>query len=148
MLPAGRLRLATSPGAIGSAPIANTMGIVVVAALAANAAGVPLIAAIAATLRRIGGERRQPLVIALRPAVFDRNVAALDETRPIEALTECGQDEVQVARPQTAEESNHRHRRLLRARRQRPKKRKRRSAAHERYELAALHSITSSASAS
>jgi hypothetical protein len=52
MLPPGRLRLVTSPGAIGSPPIANTMGIVVVAALAANAAGVPLIAAIAATFRR------------------------------------------------------------------------------------------------
>ena len=46
MLPPGRLRLATNPGAIGSPPIANTIVIVVVAAFAANAAGVPLMAAI------------------------------------------------------------------------------------------------------
>ena len=51
MLPPGRLRLVTSPGAIGSPPIANTIGIVVVAAFAANAAGVPLIAATTATFR-------------------------------------------------------------------------------------------------
>jgi hypothetical protein len=51
MLPPGRLRLLTSPGSTGSPPIANTMGIVVVAAFAAKAAGVPLIAAITATFR-------------------------------------------------------------------------------------------------
>ena len=37
-LPPGRLRLATRPSAIGSPPVANTIGIVVVAALAAIAA--------------------------------------------------------------------------------------------------------------
>src|SRR5262249_36975718 len=51
MLPPGRLRLLTNPGATGSPPIANTMGIVVVAPFAANAAGVPLIAAITVTFR-------------------------------------------------------------------------------------------------
>src|SRR5262245_532483 len=48
-LPLGRLRLLTSPGATGSPPIANTIGIDVVAALAASPAGVPLMAAITAT---------------------------------------------------------------------------------------------------
>jgi hypothetical protein len=43
---------------------------------------------------QIGGQRRQPLVISLRPAVFDCDIPALDETRPIEALTECGHDPV------------------------------------------------------
>ena len=51
MLPVGRLRFATRPDAIGSAPLANTIGIVVVAALAAYAAGVPLMAAMTATWR-------------------------------------------------------------------------------------------------
>src|SRR5262249_39977383 len=38
-LPPGRLRLATRPNLTGSVPLANTIGIVVVAALAASAAG-------------------------------------------------------------------------------------------------------------
>src|SRR5437660_695087 len=40
------------------------------------------------------------------------------------------------------DEPDHRHRRLLRARRQRPRRRR---TAEERYERAAIHSITSSA---
>jgi hypothetical protein len=89
---------------------------------------------------QIGRERRQPLVIALRPAVFDRDVAALDEAHPTEALVECGHDEVEVARAQTAEESNHRDGRLLRERRERPKKRRHgRRAADERDELTPPH---------
>jgi hypothetical protein len=48
-LPPGRLRLPTRPNATGSLPIANTIGIVVVAAFAASAEGVPLIAAITVT---------------------------------------------------------------------------------------------------
>src|SRR6516165_8554007 len=39
-LPLGRLRLSTSPTAIGSAAVVNTIGIAEVAALAASAAGV------------------------------------------------------------------------------------------------------------
>ena len=42
-------------------------------------------------------------------------------------------------------EPDHRHRRLLRARRERPRRRR---AAEQRDELAAVHSITSSARAS
>jgi hypothetical protein len=40
-LPPGRLKLATRPAATGSTPTTNTMGIVVVTALAASAAGGP-----------------------------------------------------------------------------------------------------------
>jgi hypothetical protein len=40
-------------------------------------------------------------VIALRPAVFDRNVATLDESHPIKALVESGHDEAQIAGTQT-----------------------------------------------
>ena len=48
-------------------------------------------------------------------------------------------------RAPATQKSNHRHRRLLRARRERPRRRR---AAEQRDELAASHSITSSARAS
>jgi hypothetical protein len=51
-LPPGRLRLATRPIFTGSVPAVNTIGIVVVAALAASAEAVPPVAAITAILRR------------------------------------------------------------------------------------------------
>jgi hypothetical protein len=47
-----------------------------------------------------------------------------------------------IRKRRTAEEPNYRHRRLLRARRERPRRRR---AAEQRDELAAAHSITSSA---
>jgi hypothetical protein len=45
---------------------------------------------------QIGGQSRQSLVMALRPTVFDRDVATLDKTRLVEALVERGHDESQV----------------------------------------------------
>ena len=45
---------------------------------------------------QIGGQRRQSLVIALRPTVFDRDVATLGKTRLVEALVERGHDESQL----------------------------------------------------
>jgi hypothetical protein len=54
--------------------------------------------------------------MALRPAVFDHDVTTIDEARRIEALVERGHNEGQLARRQTAEEADHRPRRLLRAR--------------------------------
>ena len=48
-LASGRLRLLTSPAAIGSPPLVNTIGIVEVSALAAKAGGLPPVAAMAAT---------------------------------------------------------------------------------------------------
>jgi len=50
-LPAGWLRLATSPSRTGSSPVANTIGMVVVAAFAASAAALPA-AMITAACRR------------------------------------------------------------------------------------------------
>ena len=80
-LPPGRLRLATRPCLTGSAPLAKTIGIVVVAALAASAAqpvaddhGHP-------PADQFGRQRRQPIVLIVRPAVFDRDVPALDDSR-------------------------------------------------------------------
>src|SRR6516225_8205086 len=63
MLPPGRLRLETSPAAIGSPPVTKTTGIVAVAALAASAGGVPPTAAITATLR----ETRSASSVGNRP---------------------------------------------------------------------------------
>ena len=42
---------------------------------------------------QIGRQRGQALVIALRPAVFDRDAAPLDESSPVEALVKAGNDE-------------------------------------------------------
>src|SRR5262245_29572660 len=64
-LPPGRARLATRPSLAGSSPTRNTIGIVVVAALAAKAAGRPPIAAITATsghvIVRVGPAGPEPL---------------------------------------------------------------------------------------
>src|SRR5262245_48606463 len=85
----------------------------------------------------------------IRPAIFDRDILALDIAGFIQALTERGR-EGHIARScRAVEKPDHRHRRLLRARRERPRRRR---AAEKRDELAAPHlgghSITSSASAS
>src|SRR5262249_27445237 len=85
-LPPGRARLATRPSLTGSSAEMKTMGIVVVAALAANAALAG--AAITATYRRTNS---QPIYLALRPAVVDHHVLALDIAGVFEALAECAQ---------------------------------------------------------
>jgi hypothetical protein len=51
ILPPGRLRLATMPSLIGSPPMLNTIGIVLVAPLAASGAGAPPCATIRDTGR-------------------------------------------------------------------------------------------------
>src|SRR6516162_10480884 len=93
---------------------------------------------------QIGCEVGQSVVLVLRPAILDRNILALDVAGFTKALAECGQIACTINRPRAAQESYHRHRRLLRARRERPRCR----AAEQRDEIAALHSITSSARAS
>ena len=146
-LPPGRFRLATRPSLTGSPPIVKTIGIVVVAALAASAAGVP---PARRSRRPDGGPDRPPV-----PAVdrIDRPPSDIRSRRsgprrsrasfrPLRnAATRCAA----VAGRRAAEEPDHRHRRLLRARRERPRGRR---AAEQRDELAPLHSITSSARAS
>ena len=91
-LPPGRARLATRPSLTGSSATPKTMGIVVVAALAANAAatsargdhGNP-------SANQFGRQRRQPIELILGPAVFDRDVLALDIAGVFEALAKCAQ---------------------------------------------------------
>src|SRR5262249_26091486 len=97
------------------------------------------------TMNQIGGHRRQSINSALRPAIFDRHVAAFDVAGFLQGLTECSRHWLVSGRRLGVEKSDHRHRRLLRARRERPRDGR---AAEQRDELAALHSITSSAVAS
>src|SRR5262249_27381906 len=82
--------------------------------------------------------REFPILIA-RPQL-DRNVATFDVAGFAQAIMERG-------RPfgaRAIEDTDHRHRRLLRAHREGPRRRR---AAEQRDELASLHSITSSARA-
>ena len=65
----------------------------------------------------IGRQRRHPLILALGPAVLDRDVAALDEASFLQALAEAGDEMRERTGRRGTEEPNHRHRRLLRARR-------------------------------
>src|ERR1700730_171245 len=116
-LPPGRARLATRPNPTGSPP-EKTIGIVEVAPFAATAGGVPL-----------------------RPAVFYHHVLSFDPAGSAESLAECGcKRSKRTGRP-GAEKSDHRHRLLLRA----PRGRRRHRAAQQQHQLAAVHSMTSSA---
>src|SRR5262249_32883127 len=79
------------------------------------------------------------------PAIFDRNVAILRPPKSTQSLGKSG-DQLASGRTsaQPGKSDGPQLRRLLRARHERPRSR----AAEERDELAALHSITSSARAS
>src|SRR5262245_26490683 len=95
------------------------------------------------TAYQIGCEVGQSVGLVLRPSILDHDILALDVAGFTNALTECGQLACTIGRrPRAAEESDHRHRRLLRTRRPRPRGRR---AAEQRYELTPPHSITSSA---
>src|SRR5262249_50055078 len=98
-----------------------------------------------ATADEVGHERRQAVVLAGKPVVLDRHVLALDVARFAKAFTKRGCMAYGTIERSTAEKADHRHRRLLRARRERPRGS---CAAEQRDELAPVHSITSSASAS
>src|SRR5262249_22910832 len=79
--------------------------------------------------------------LAVQPMVLDRHILTPDEAGFVEALIER-RGTARINR-QAADESDNRHRRLLRPRRQRPRRRR---AAEECDELAPPdHSITSSA---
>ena len=136
-LPPGRLRLATRPSWTGSPPVAKTIGIVVVAALAASAGE----GCSRDDHARPGGEPDRPPApaadrIGLRPAVFDRHVLALDIAGFLQALAERARTVREPVRRCAAEKPDHRHRRLLRARRERPRRRR---AAEQRDELPPPH---------
>src|SRR5499427_2494969 len=96
------------------------------------------------TAYQIGCEVGQSVVLVLRPAILDHDILALDVAGFANALPECGQIACAIGKRRTAEEPDHRHRRLLRTRRERPRNHR---AAEQRDEIAAVHSITSSARA-
>src|SRR5262245_47764049 len=97
------------------------------------------------TTYQIGCEVGQSLDLVLRPAILDHDILALDVAAFTNPLPEGGQITCTIGKRRTAEETDHRHRRLLRPRRERPSRR----AAEQCDEVAAHnHSITSSARAS
>src|SRR3981081_4608860 len=83
--------------------------------------------------------------MVFRPPILDRQVLPLDIADFVQTLAECRCEMRPSLRRSTVEESDHRHSRLLPARRKRPRSRR---ATEQRDELAAPHSITSSARAS
>ena len=111
----------------------NTIGIVVVAALAAKIELPPPVARINPTADQIGRQRRQLIVLVFREAIFDRYVAALD----IAALGYTAKKRIRkvgsVFSPDAGQEADHRHRQLLRPCAERPRSRR---AADERDEIA------------
>ena len=85
-------RLATRPSLTGSSPTTKTIGIVVVAALAASAEDDRRSqhhGDLAAD--QFGRQLRQSIDLILGPAVFDRDVLALDIAGLLQALAECAQ---------------------------------------------------------
>src|SRR6516165_1493693 len=93
----------------------------------------------------VGHEQRHAIVLAVQPVVLHCHVLALEVAGFVEAFTErSGLARGVPSRP-AVDEADDRHRRLLRLRPERPRHRR---AAEQRDEVASLHSITSSASAS
>src|SRR5262249_53506251 len=84
-------------------------------------------------------------VVLVRETKLDRHIAAFDETCFVQAFAERRNDTCAQLRHAGVNKSHHRHHCLLRTRRQRPRCRR---APEQRDELAAPHSITSSARAS
>src|SRR5262249_49144934 len=88
------------------------------------------------------GDLSVALALSLRPAVLDRDSAALVPAKFTQPFHEGANPTAPVGRSARAQEAYSRQRWLLRARRNRPRRR----AADKRDELPPPHSITSSAS--
>src|SRR5439155_24021584 len=93
----------------------------------------------------VGCQRGQTIIVALRPAVFDRYVLTLDVAGFAESFAEGGENGCAPVGGKAVQEADHRHRLLLRARRERPGDRRR--STEQCDEIAAFHSMTSSARA-
>src|SRR5262249_19012141 len=96
------------------------------------------------TTNQLSRQRRHSVVLPARPAILNRHVLTLDIACFLQALTKPAHHRRVCVRGCAIKKSDQRHCRLLRSRRERPSRR----ATHKRDELAALHSITSSARAS
>src|SRR5262249_50917725 len=92
----------------------------------------------------VGSQGGQPIIAVLRRAVFNRYVLSLDMAGVAEPETERGQTRCIRAGRADAEETDDRHRLLLRAEGARGSH----HAAQEQHQLAPRHSMTSSAWAS
>ena len=81
---------------------------------------------------QISDHRRQWIEIVLCPAEFERDVLTLDISGIVQTIAKCSHVVLSLVEGRVADESDHRHRRLLPARRERPR---RRCAAKQRYEF-------------
>src|SRR5262249_49912068 len=73
------------------------------------------------TANQIGCQCRQSIVLTFRPTIFDCRIQALDVASLAQALTEGGCETCGRLRRRAVEESDNRHRRLLRTRTNRPR---------------------------
>src|SRR5262249_10845765 len=87
------------------------------------------------TADQFGSERRQAVIVAVRPAVFDRHVPALDIAAFRQAAAKGRHGASRLRRRTAAHESDDRTWRLLPADAERPRRR----AAEQRDELAPPH---------
>src|SRR5260221_13793423 len=88
----------------------------------------------------VGHHSRKSIELTPRPAIFDQNVAAIDETGFTQAQAECRHKIGPRLGRTSMEKPDHWHRGLLRPRRERPKNGRRgRRAADKRDEIAAFH---------
>src|SRR4051794_2173068 len=113
-LPPGRARLATSPRSTGSLA-EKTIGIAEVALFAACAAGGPPLGRdhIDIAGDELGGQRGQPVIATLRPAVFDRHVLSHDITGLFQPVPKSGDEVRNRCRRGAAKQADHGHRFLL-----------------------------------
>src|SRR5262249_60988102 len=74
-------------------------------------------------INKVGGHSRQAIELILRPAVFDHDVATIDETCFAQTLTESRNEMDARLERAIMKEPNHWDRRLLRPRHERPRSR-------------------------
>jgi hypothetical protein len=74
------------------------------------------------TANKIGGQLRQPIVLIVRPAIFDGYIAALDKAGLAQALAKGSELRREPVWRCRSEEPDHRPRRLLRAGYKRPRR--------------------------
>jgi hypothetical protein len=86
-------------------------------------------------MHEIVGERSQSIVLSISPTIVEGDVSTLDEAGIIQTLPDHCHERRVDGRRTGAENSDHRHLRLLRVRRQRPR---RHTAAEQPDELASF----------
>src|SRR6267378_1258604 len=88
------------------------------------------------TVNQVGRQCRQSIILAVRPAIFDRHVLALDISCILQSLAERVQTDRISVRRCAAKKPDHRHSALLSTRGEWPRHRR---ATEKRDELASLH---------